>query len=39
LRMKNEMNGFVNRFLPAPYVVGGRPARSRPKPPRTSSTI
>ena len=23
--MKNEMNGFVNRFLPAPYVVGGRP--------------
>src|SRR6476619_2807457 len=30
--MKNEMNGFVKRFLPAPYVVGGRPARVRPKP-------
>ena len=30
--MKNEMNGLVKRFLPAPYVVGGRPARIRPKP-------
>src|SRR5437762_11622113 len=30
--MKYEMNGFENRFLPAPYVVGGSPARNRPSP-------
>src|SRR5690349_8163587 len=30
--MKYEMNGFENRFLPAPYVVGGSPARKRPRP-------
>ena len=30
--MKNEMNGLVKRFLPAPYVAGGSPARIRPKP-------
>src|SRR5438045_1396721 len=30
--MKNEMNGFENRFFPAPYVVGGSSARRRPRP-------
>src|SRR3954464_10632134 len=30
--MKKLMNGLENRFLPAPYVVGGSPARIRPKP-------
>src|SRR5215218_6702508 len=30
--MKKEMNGFEKRFLPAPYVVGGRFARMRPNP-------
>src|ERR1041385_5176457 len=30
--MKNEMNGLENRFLPAPYVVGGSPARSSARP-------
>src|SRR5215831_12263613 len=35
--MKKLMKGLVNRFFPAPYVHGGRPARCKDQPKTTES--